>query len=36
MAASMKHPEYKMNLFDSAGTKYQFKNITTDLNVGHE
>lgn len=36
MAASMKHPEYKMNLFDSSGTKYQFKNITTDLTVGHE
>lgn len=35
MAASMKHPEYKMNLFDSSGTKYQLKNLTTDLVFGH-
>lgn len=35
MAASMKHPEYKMNLFNSAGTKFQLKNATTDLVFSH-
>lgn len=34
--ASMKCPKYKMNLIDSSGTKYQLKNITTDLIVGQE
>lgn len=35
MAASKKHPEYKMNLYDSSGTKYQLKNATTDLVFSH-
>lgn len=35
MAASKQCPEYKMNLFDSSGKKYQLKNVTTDLIFGH-
>lgn len=36
MAASMTHPEYKMNLFTANGTKYVLKDVTTDLVVSHE
>lgn len=36
MAASMAKPEYKMNLYTSDGTKYMFKDITTDLVVSNE
>lgn len=36
MSASMTHPEYKMNLFTSDGTKYMLKDITTDLVTAHE
>lgn len=36
MAASKQCPVYKMNLFNSAGTKYQLQNVTTDLVFGHE
>lgn len=36
MQASMTNPMYKMNLFTADGTKYQLKDITTDLIVSHE